>query len=362
MPEKYRRGVVAPEEQQMNPLVSICLPNLNTRPFLPQRMDSILAQTFTDWELIISDNYSDDGSWEFFQQFQGDPRIKISQAPRAGMYANWNECLRRATGQYVYIATSDDTMAPDCLEKLVAAVERHPDCAIAHCPLKTYDEHGQPVDQRWFPDSTFVRSGPDWLARRHIRLAPFDGLLHLLRYSVYWSITQLLIRRDFFERTGPFYTQWGSAGDFHWCFRAGLLGNTVHVPDTWGGWRIHSAQATPTADTSSPTYRARHQEMIEHALQLCRHQLPATWARRLTGGWYRYLRDREELQRRLAQRATRARRLGRAIAGLWHQPQAACDWFRWRILGNGQWPKSDLEIVADWMRQLGFREWLIACD
>ena len=75
----------------MKPKVSILLPNLNNRPYLDERMASIMAQTFEDWELVIVDNYSDDGAWEFFQQWQTkDPRIRLTQAPRDGMYANWN--------------------------------------------------------------------------------------------------------------------------------------------------------------------------------------------------------------------------------------------------------------------------------
>ena len=51
----------------MKPVVSICLPNLNNRPYLEERLQTILAQTFSDWELIVYDNYSDDGAWELLQ-------------------------------------------------------------------------------------------------------------------------------------------------------------------------------------------------------------------------------------------------------------------------------------------------------
>ena len=57
------------EQEKMNstPKVSILLPNLNNRRYLDERIDCILNQTFTDWELVIVDNYSDDGAWEFFR-------------------------------------------------------------------------------------------------------------------------------------------------------------------------------------------------------------------------------------------------------------------------------------------------------
>src|SRR6266576_3842431 len=82
-----------------SPRVSVCLPNLNNRPFLEERLSTIFDQSFTDWELVIYDNFSDDGAWEFFQQAaRSDSRIRIAQAARQGMYANWNNCINAICG------------------------------------------------------------------------------------------------------------------------------------------------------------------------------------------------------------------------------------------------------------------------
>ena len=229
----------------MTPQVSICLPSLNTRPFLGERMDSILSQTLQDWELIIVDDGSTDGSWEFFQQWQKkDSRIQLHRGPKQGLYPGWNDAIRRATGEYVYIATSDDTMAPDCLEKLCEALSDQADCGLAHCTLRTIDERGDETEFELYENWPFVKSSSDMLHCRHLRLAPFDGLLHLVGTSVYASMTQLLIRRNLFTKVGMFESRWGSLGDFNWNMRAALVSNTVHVPDTWAGWRLHDTQAT----------------------------------------------------------------------------------------------------------------------
>ena len=258
------------------PLVSVCLPNLNTRPYLQERIDTITAQTCTDWELVVSDNYSDDGAWEFFEAVaRGDRRVSIAQAPRQGLYANWNRCIERAAGEFVYIATSDDTMAPDCLERLAAALVAHPECDIAHCRLRTIDEHGRDLPDWWSTGSTFAESSGPLLEQHHVRLAPFDGLLHLLGGSVYISITQLLIRRSLFDRIGLFDATWGSLGDFNWNMRAGLVANTVHAPDTWGGWRLHQTQATARASIGSDRHAASVTAMIDAALAAAGDRLSA---------------------------------------------------------------------------------------
>src|SRR5438477_9294469 len=107
------------------PKVSICVPNLNTRPYLPERFETIFNQTFQDWELIVCDSYSDDGSWEYIQELAArEPRMRISQTPRKGVFAGFNDCIQLARGEHVYIATSDDTMSPDFLEEMVAAFAR----------------------------------------------------------------------------------------------------------------------------------------------------------------------------------------------------------------------------------------------
>src|SRR5437764_4130389 len=218
-----------------SPRVSVCLPNLNNRPFLEERLSTIFDQSFTDWELVIFDNLSDDGAWDFFQQAaRSDGRIRIAQAPRQGMYANWNNCINAARGEYVYIATSDDNMASDCLEKLVEAMDANPECDLAHCALRMFDRNGDELPSEWWSQwSLFARSSRPLLNQRHVRRAPYDGLLHLSGDTVYTSITQLLIRRSLFALTGLFESRWASLGDFNWNMRAGLLANAVHVPDTW---------------------------------------------------------------------------------------------------------------------------------
>ncbi len=151
------------------PLVSICVPNLNTRPFLEERFETIFAQTLTDWELLVYDSYSDDGAWEYITSVaEHEPRMRAWQGPREGTPGSWTPCLREARGRYVYIATSDDTMAPDCLEQLVAALEANPGCDVAHCMLRPVDERGELVSDSfdwWSTHAPFAASAGPLLHR-----------------------------------------------------------------------------------------------------------------------------------------------------------------------------------------------------
>jgi glycosyltransferase involved in cell wall biosynthesis len=334
----------------MQPLVSVIIPSLNNRRFLEERIASILSQTMSSWELIIVDNYSDDGAWEFFQSVASkDARIRISQAPREGLYANWNNCIRQAIGTYVYIAANDDTMAGDFLEKQASALEQHPECDLAHCPPRMIDESGCEISDWWSSSSIFARSANDQLHRSHVRLAPFDGFLHLAGESVYISLTQLLIRRSLFDRIGLFESRWASIGDFNWCMRASLVANTVHVPDTWGGWRIHSDQATDWVALQSPQHRRTINEMIEHALLSCETNI----ASKVRSRWLHRARDMREFHPALRVRDDRLGGwmfiLRRLLAGSW----AAREHVKTKIAGTAGLPETAPEVIRKWLQAVG---------
>jgi len=331
------------------PRVSICLPNLNNRPYLEERIATIEAQTLTDWELVVCDNFSDDGAWEFFQELaQRDSRVRISQEPREGMYANWNNCVRLARGEFVYVATSDDTMAADCLEKMVKALDENPDCDLAHCPMKVIDQHGAPGRDWWSVSSLFVKSSADFSTRRHKRIAPYDGILCLLGDNIYSSVTQLLIRRSLYDKVGLYKADWGSLGDFHWNLRAGLAASAVHVPDTWGGWRMHPSQATAAVGLNSPEHQAKIDAMIDDVLaDLNRYIDPAKDGGRFGDLESRAREVRIHLREHIRRKGAIERRmylLREALGG----NRAARKHLASLVTGGRKWPKGAAGSVSSW--------------
>ncbi|MGN6553047.1 MAG: glycosyltransferase family 2 protein [Verrucomicrobiota bacterium] len=258
----------------MTPKVSICVPNLNTRPYLPERFETIFNQTLQDWELLVYDSYSDDGAWEYIQELAArEPRMRIWQGPRMGTPGSWNPCIQEARGEFVYIATSDDTMMPDCLERMVRALEKNPQCGVCQCALEVIDSDGKPHPSMRWRDFAFGRFAGDWLDRPHVRQAPLDGILHFALQTVYTSITQVLLRRRVFDRVGLFDSRFGAKGDFEWGARVGLLESCVYLPEVLATWRVHPQQAT--GDTESASTRQRLHEMCEAALVRARNVEPS---------------------------------------------------------------------------------------
>jgi hypothetical protein len=247
------------------PRVSILLPTRNSCAFLAERLATIFAQTFADWELIVADSFSDDGTWPILQAAAArDGRIELAQTPPDGIYPNWNRCLARARGEFVYVAPSDDTMAPTFLAELVAALDRHPECDLAQCCLHGIDARGTVIPGWWKLIGAARFFGKDYL-QPHLRRAPYDGVLHSAMHTIYHSITQVLFRRRVFEKTGPFPETYGPGGDFLWGMKLGLHCDVVHVPEFLATWRMHSSQASHNY-RETPEERARMTAMVDAAL------------------------------------------------------------------------------------------------
>lgn len=334
------------------PNVSILLPNLNTRPFLVERLDSILGQTLQNWELIVVDSYSDDGAWELLQEYATrDSRFRLSQAPRDGIYPNLNRCITRARGAYIYIATGDDTMSPDCLETMVTALDAHPDCGICHTCLHVIDAEGKEIPNFIHKLRPALFYG-ELLQKPHIRFAPYDGILHCALHTVYTSLTQLLIRHSVFDTIGPFRAEWGAEGDFEWEMRAALRYNVLHIPYTGATWRIHDKQATRLSDRESSAKTERSCRMITAALSGLEDEQPENYPRNLRQERLLFPYRRQYLISGMQERHSFVQKLGFLLRCLFISPKAVRDFLRLRFCRNIRYI-DDLTYIRTEIRRLG---------
>lgn len=130
------------------PRVSVLIPTYRYARYLAQAVDSVLAQDFSDFELILSDDFSGDGSREILETYAArDPRIRIHvHEANIGMVQNWNWCLSQARGEFVKYVFGDDRLARrDALGKMVAMLEAHPTAMLAACARNVIDEHSSAI-------------------------------------------------------------------------------------------------------------------------------------------------------------------------------------------------------------------------
>ena len=287
--------------------VSVCLPTFNAIQFLPERLASLKSQLCVQWELIVCDSYSDDGTWEYLQQFEDDSRVRLYQVPREGLYAGWNECLKRARGEYIYIATADDTMVQECLGRMVGTLEKAknvesgqwtvgsnldgPDYSRStfHIPQSTPDrprpvdlcvcrydrinENGEVLPQRQSGIDEFFG---EWGDQPHVR-SGLTEFLTMMCLECHWdSVTAMLFRRELLDRCGLFRTDCGTSADRVWRWRAVLSSDVAYVPDRLATWRVHSKQAT--ARTRADTDHARRvHRLADDTVDECGAFIPDSW-------------------------------------------------------------------------------------
>lgn len=150
--------------------VSIGMPVYNGAQFIREALDSLLAQTFTDFELIISDNASTDETEAVCREYAGkDSRIRyIRQMENLGMSANFKYVAQEAVGQYFMWAAADDKWSPKWIETLLPISTKYQ--CLSYGNLMLFDEKGK--QQRW-RFGRFKFSGNKFLRRMQFALEPF---------------------------------------------------------------------------------------------------------------------------------------------------------------------------------------------
>ena len=117
------------------------MPNYNHAPFLRERMDSILLQDYPEYEVIVLDDASTDGSRAILNEYANHPRVKLlltSDINSGNTFVQWQRGMAQADGDYIWIAESDDVAAPHLLSRLVETMERE-EAVLSFCRSRWID-------------------------------------------------------------------------------------------------------------------------------------------------------------------------------------------------------------------------------
>jgi len=283
-----------------SPTVSVLLTAYNRERYIAASIDSVLAQTFADFELIICDDRSQDTTPAIAEEYaRRDPRIRVVVNERnLGDYPNRRRAAAFARGAYLKFHDSDDVMYPHCLETMVRALEREPRAAFAlsgghHWP-------GGPCPMLLTPKLAYER---EFLG---------TGLFHL-------GPAGAMFRADAFRELGGF-PEAGVASDYLFWLEACAKVNVLLVPADLFYYRIHSGQ-----ELSNPGVEAQYAKAAR-----------AAWARLHAADCPLDDAEREQAKRNFVYVQARGivRRLRRgnfaaAAAILRHAGLGASAWFRY---------------------------------
>jgi glycosyltransferase involved in cell wall biosynthesis len=131
--------------------ISVCVPSCNYAGYLPQTLDSILCQSFADFELLIIDDGSTDGAPDVIGEYAArDSRIRfLVNAQGKGMVHNWNECLSEARGKYIKFVFADDLLvSQDALQQMMSALASDDHLSLVSCARKVIDAQSRVIGLR----------------------------------------------------------------------------------------------------------------------------------------------------------------------------------------------------------------------
>ena len=216
------------------PTLTIGLPVYNGAEYLSQSLDALLAQTYKDFELVISDNASSDETAEICGDYaERDERIRYVRQPvNIGAAPNHNFLVGEARGRYFKWASHDDLYAPELLEKCVGVLESRPDVVLAHCWDALIDEDGKVLQAHPYALDT---ANPSPSAR-----------LRSLLYTPGGNDFYGVIRTDVLRRIGPHGTYYNA--DRTIVSSLCLQGPFVQVPEVLYWRREHEHRASRAGD------------------------------------------------------------------------------------------------------------------
>jgi glycosyltransferase involved in cell wall biosynthesis len=248
----------------MSPRLSVGLPVYNGADFLQQALDSLLGQTFGDFELIISDNASTDGTTDICREWaRADRRVRYIRQPRnIGATGNHNAVAAEATGELFKWAAHDDRYAPDLLQSCVTALDHRPDVVAAHAWTATIGDDGEIRERIRYTLST---ASPEPAER-------FRSML----FDVGGDDAYAVVRADVMRRVLPYGSYYRA--DRTIVAALALHGPFYQVPDWLFFRRDHPDRATRTT-----TVRSWCATMDPQRADRWRHPMPRLLAEYLGG-------------------------------------------------------------------------------
>lgn len=256
---------------EARPRISVLIPTCNYARFLPQAIESVLAQTTGDYELLISDDASSDDSAAVIEHYAAlNSRIRYElHRTRLGMVQNWNHCLQRARGDYVKFLFGDDLLASDnALQQMSALLDDHPEATVAASPRLLIDANSR-VTGVWDDLSSGIHDGAEVITRCLCKRSNLIG-----------EPSTIMFRRSAAHR--GFDPAFRQIVDLEMWFHLLLQGGLVYANEPLCAFRRHESQQTNVNHRSYVPHLEMLQLLDRYVGEppIRAHLPPRSWARR----------------------------------------------------------------------------------
>lgn len=238
------------------PKVSVIVPNYNYARYLPERIESILNQTYQDVELILLDDASTDNSVDVLRQWVNHPKVShfiVNEKNSGSPFAQWHKGIELARGEYIWIAEADDSALPEFLATTVAALDANPQAALAIVMSNLMDSEGRPSEHDAYEpfeatSEVFCYAADDYAANR------------MLEQNAVYNASMVLFRKSTYQKISDHtHLNMRSSGDWYLWVNMLNHGDIVEVRRTLNNFRLH---ATSTSQMAHRTGRQRFEDVL----------------------------------------------------------------------------------------------------
>jgi len=225
------------------PFFSVIIPNYNHAPFLRERIDSVLAQTFTDFEVIILDDFSTDGSRDIIESYRSQEKIThivYNDQNSGSPFAQWKKGIEMATGDWIWIAESDDIAEPDFLNECKKLITSYPQAGVCYCDSQI-ETDGIPYP---FPNFSIRKKAifktSKW--EKEYYREGIDEINENLKYdSTINNTSAMVFKRELFVSHLSQLNNFRYYGDWYLSIRLCLSGGIAYTPAKFNTYRKHEA-------------------------------------------------------------------------------------------------------------------------
>lgn len=199
--------------------VSVIIPNYNHAIFLQQRIDSVLNQTFQDFEVILMDDCSTDESRNIIEKYRSNPKVThvvLNEKNTGSTFVQWERGIELASGKYIWIAESDDWCELNLLDHLVKGIEKDEECVISYC--QSYCIQGD-NKINWISQAKQLSEVVDGKAFMRTKM-----LLH----NPIFNASMVIWKKEFFHKISKEFKNYKLCGDWFFWMDLCLFGK-VHI-------------------------------------------------------------------------------------------------------------------------------------
>lgn len=229
----------------MAPKVSVIIPNYNHAPYLKQRIESVLNQTFTDFEVIILDDVSTDNSTTIINTYAQHPKVShivINTQNSGSTFKQWEKGIALASGEWIWIAESDDWCEANFLEELMSHINSD-DTVLAFAQTYLYDEYKKEYAATYlFKDINNLIQGDQFIKTQ------------MLPYTNIWNASQAVFRKDVYYKIDKTYTNFKFCGDWIFWVEIAKRGSVFMSGKFLSYFRKHALDVTSKVTKSGLRY------------------------------------------------------------------------------------------------------------